>query len=345
MGIDSLIAGLDNGKIVDEKAAKELKESVKEKEDYELVGLTRLTSSAQPLSNHNTHARRDMVEKLDPNKIRRWDYSDRFDESFNFKDCEELIKDIKNHGQEIPAVVRRLKDDPDGYEYEVIYGCRRHYAASHLTNKEGIKTPLLARVLSDRLDNEAAAKLMDLENRSRQDITPYERCVSYRRFLGLNGDKAIYSSQKELLEALALTDEGEVSKATLSQMVAAGELNEVKELGGIFKGQRHKISWTLAYKLMQQWHKNKSVILNNISSVMELIEHLTADDAIKLLMDDGRVRAVVEPEYHALTNHPKLRLQSKKDAKKIAISIPVEVVNKASKKELLELLKGIIYEN
>ena len=111
---------------------------------------------------------------IDPETCMIRDDHDRIYDNLNAENCEDLIEGIKVHGQEIPAIVRRIEHSK--YQYELISGARRHWTTTYL-GKELI-------VEIRELNEEDIFLLSDEENRNRQDITDYERAIKYERALG-----------------------------------------------------------------------------------------------------------------------------------------------------------------
>ena len=69
---------------------------------------------------------------LDPARVRIWPGNARSYQHLSEDSCRELIDSIiAEGGQKVPAVVRRVEDDP-AYDYEVIAGTRRHWSISWL---------------------------------------------------------------------------------------------------------------------------------------------------------------------------------------------------------------------
>jgi ParB family chromosome partitioning protein len=101
-----------------------------------------------------------------------------------------------------------LRGDPD-HDIELIYGARRLFVARYL-NK-----PLLVdiREMSDR----EAIIAMDIENRQRTDISPYERAVSYARWLRTGH----FGSQDEVARAL------KISSSRVSRLLRLAKLPSV----------------------------------------------------------------------------------------------------------------------
>ena len=95
--------------------------------------------------------------------------------------CRELIDSIiAEGGQKVPAVVRRLEGDPH-HDYEVIAGTRRHWSISWLRANSYPDMQFVAQVA--QLDDEAAFRLADIENRARSDVSDLERARNYAEAL------------------------------------------------------------------------------------------------------------------------------------------------------------------
>ena len=114
----------------------------------------------------------------------------RFQRRFRFPEqaITELAESIKEHGVIQPILVRRLGD-----KYEIIAGERR-YKASLLAGKRTI--PAIVAELNDKDSAEVAL----IENVQRQDLTPIEEAVSYRKILDMG-----YLTQEQLADKLGKT--------------------------------------------------------------------------------------------------------------------------------------------
>lgn len=114
---------------------------------------------------------------LDPARVRVWGGNARVYSGLSEENCRELIDSIiAEGGQKVPAVVRRIDGDPE-YEFEVVAGTRRHFSVSWLRAHSYPEMTFLAQVAA--LDDEAAFRLADLENRARADISDIERAKNY----------------------------------------------------------------------------------------------------------------------------------------------------------------------
>jgi ParB family chromosome partitioning protein len=110
---------------------------------------------------------------LDPARVRPWAGNARSYNHLNEENCRELIDAIvAEGGQKVPAIVRRVDGDP-AFEFEVIAGTRRHWSISWLRQNSYPDMKFLAQVAD--LDDEAAFRLADIENRARKDVSDLER--------------------------------------------------------------------------------------------------------------------------------------------------------------------------
>lgn len=149
---------------------------------------------------------------LDPARVRVWPGNARSYAHLTEESCRELIDSIiAEGGQKVPAVVRRVEDDP-AYDYEVIAGTRRHWSISWLRAHNYPDMALLAQV--QQLDDEAAFRLADLENRARSDVSDLERARNYAAALADHYD----NHQTRMAERLR------VSKGWLSKMLRVAAL-------------------------------------------------------------------------------------------------------------------------
>ena len=144
---------------------------------------------------------------LDPARVRIWPGNARTYAHLSEENCRELIDSIiAEGGQKVPAVVRRIEGDPE-HEFEVIAGTRRHWSISWLRSHSYPDMQFVVQVA--QLDDEAAFRLADLENRARADVSDLERARNY-----LDALKAHYGNhQTRMAERLKL------SKGWLSKML------------------------------------------------------------------------------------------------------------------------------
>lgn len=151
-----------------------------------------------------------------PSPVNARDYA-----ALTYEDCADLIETLKSEGrQRTPAIVRPT-DDPD-HPYEIVAGLRRHWSICWLRANSYPDFRYLINV--QKLDDEAAFRFSDLENRARTDITDLERARSYREAL----DRYYYGDQARMAERIG------ISRRNLVRYIQLADLDSVfvEALGG-----------------------------------------------------------------------------------------------------------------
>jgi len=151
-------------------------------------------------------------ELVDPARCRMWAEHNRDYEKLDRDRCADLIESLLSQGrQEVPAIVRRVHDDPR-FDFEVICGARRHWTISWLRahNYPDFRFLVEIRELTD----EEAFRISDLENRARADLSDIERARDYLRAL----ERHYQGHQKTMAQRL------NVSEAWLSRYLDLARL-------------------------------------------------------------------------------------------------------------------------
>lgn len=120
---------------------------------------------------------------------------------FNEEAINELAESIKEHGVIQPIVVR-----PVGDKYEIIAGERR-YKASTLAGKATIPA-----IITD-LNDKDSAEVALIENVQRQNLTPIEEAISYKKILDMG-----YLNQTTLAEKLGKNQSTIANKLRLLEL-------------------------------------------------------------------------------------------------------------------------------
>lgn len=184
---------------------------------------------------------------------------------FNDQAINELAESIKIHGVIQPIVVRRISD-----KYEIIAGERR-YKASILAGKDTIPA------LVTNFDDKDSAEIALIENVQRQDLTPIEEAISYKKILDMG-----YISQTELGEKLGK------KQSTIANKLRLLNLNdEVQEAL-----MENKISERHARSLLKLDDKNQIFMLNRI--VNERLTVRKTDEEIEKLINSNVDNNIVE---------------------------------------------------
>jgi len=177
---------------------------------------------------------------------------------FNETAILELAESIKEHGVIQPIVVRKISD-----KYEIIAGERR-YKASVLAGKTTIPA-----IITD-LDDKNSAEIALIENVQRQDLTPIEEAISYKKILDMG-----YLNQSELADKLGKTQSTIANKLRLLNL--AEEVQEAL--------LEHKISERHARSLLKLDEDKQQVMLDRI--INERLTVRKTDEEIKKLLESS----------------------------------------------------------
>ncbi len=263
-------------------------------------------------------------ELVDPFECEMWEMHDRLGEEVTAESCMSLIRSIEKHGQKQPALGRRV-NKPKGQAVELIYGARRLFAARYL----GI--PLL--VVLRNLDTRAALIEMDIENRVRTDISPYERGLSYSRWLR----RGHFSSQVEIARALR------VSEAQISRLLRFAELPAVV-LQAFPSPSDIREEWAVVLARRLTDPERRERLLRRARACKGAGARLSAQAAYEVLLSEGPgparpVRARDEIIKDA-KGAPLLRVRFR--TKAVHLIVPKERVSASTLREITEGVKVMI---
>lgn len=216
--------------------------------DLKHSGVTPINESSVPTANKsaksfdlginsNPDNKSYSVKKISTDKIKLWKMANRL--VINDDNTKDLVESIKLNGQRIPAIVRPAQNG-----YELICGARRLYAC----NKLGLE--LLVAIV-DITDQEAVT-VMDIENRERLDISPYERGTDYKRWV----EEGIYKNYAQISDSIG------IKKALLSKYVKLATID--KRIVAAFHSPADiTIKWghALASMLEKDPSKKESLVL------------------------------------------------------------------------------------
>lgn len=154
----------------------------------------------------------DRTEWVDPARCRPWRLHNRDVDHLNEESCRDLIDAfLSAKKQRIPAIVRRLQNDPD-YDFEIIAGVRRWWTVQWLRAHHHPDFEYLVTI--QHVSDEEAFRVSDIENRSRKDISDWERANEYMRAL----EEFYDGSQSEMAEHL------KISRSWLSRLLDVARL-------------------------------------------------------------------------------------------------------------------------
>lgn len=154
----------------------------------------------------------DRTEWVDPLRCRPWRLHNRDIDHLDEETCRDLIDAfLSAKKQRIPAIVRRLQNDPD-HDFEIIAGVRRWWTVQWLRAHHHPDFEYLVTI--QHVSDEEAFRVSDIENRSRKDISDWERAKEYMRALNEFYD----GSQSEMAEHL------KISRSWLSRLLDVARL-------------------------------------------------------------------------------------------------------------------------
>ena len=227
---------------------------------------------------------------------------------FNEQSINELAESIKEHGVIQPIVVRRIGD-----KFEIIAGERR-YKASTLAGKTSI--PAIITTLNDKDSAEVAL----IENVQRQDLTPIEEAISYKKILDMG-----YIKQSELGEKLGKKQSTIANKLRLLNLD-----DEVQE--ALMENQ---ISERHARSLLKLNKKMQVLMLNRI--INERLTVRKTDEEIEKLLkeepDDAGEELIIDIKGDEKMNNDVLK----------EFNIPTEPIQESPNNEVFN--SGVAAEN
>ena len=251
-------------------------------------------------------AERTNVLSVDPGRCRPWKYHNRSTAWYTKERCQDLIDSIVKDGQLEPALARKIVGDAD-FDFELIYGMRRRFAAEFTHSKLKIRLT--------EADDAKAAVLMHIENADRQDITPMERAMSFQQQL----EAKIFSTQDAMAEAFGL------SKAQVSKLLKAAQLLKQTTIGQLF-ADKSAVPVEAAYQLATLMDRPgaKEVVFKAAQNLLAKGEsRRTPAATLKVLsgsLDRSRHVEPMKREYHV---GPSTRMLVTRNAKgKLTLAFP-----------------------
>jgi ParB/RepB/Spo0J family partition protein len=212
------------------------------------------------------------IAAINPFRCRMWGHHDRLDSYITEQSCKAEIASFEAHGQVVPALGRPLRGDSE-HDVELIYGARRLFVARHLNRKLLVEL----RELSDQ----EAVVAMDIENRQRADISPYERGVSYASWLRAN----FFRSQDELAHAL------KISSSQVSRLIKLTRIPPV--VVQAFRSPAELCeAWGLELVGLLEDTQRRDLVIRRARAIAALSSRPTAEEVFQqLVAEPGQSRA------------------------------------------------------
>lgn len=136
---------------------------------------------------------------LDPKVIRSTEFRNRDPHALlaHDQDFVELTRSIQRHGQHTPIRVRPVSDG-SAYQYEIVFGHRRHAACLVLDAASSQGCRVLASIDADCADAKNLVLKMYLENAARLDLSAFETGRMFQQWL----DEKLFANQESIAAAI-----------------------------------------------------------------------------------------------------------------------------------------------
>lgn len=264
------------------------------------------------------------VVTVNPFDCRMWDMHDRLEAQITEESCKSEIDSFIRHGQFIPVLGRPLRGDPS-HKFELIYGARRLFVARHLN------LPLVAemREMSDR----EAIVAMDIENRQRSDISPYERGRSYARWLRAGH----FGSQDDIARAL------KISASQVSRLLKLAQLPPVV-IDAFDNPAEICEGWGLEIKQALDDPERRHATIRAARNASSLTPRLPAKEVYRKLIVAARGRRI-KPTAHDevvkdIGGKPLFRI--KHQSSSIAFVVPIEQATADAMERMRQAISEIL---
>jgi len=266
------------------------------------------------------------IETVSPFRCRMWAHHDRLDTSINERTCRAEIESFSKHGQLVPVLGRSVSDGST-YQFELIYGARRLFVARHLNQPLRVEV----RELSDR----EAIVALDIENRQRSDISPYERGLSYARWLSAG----LFQSQEELSRVL------KVSASQVSRLLKLTRLPPL--VVDAFPAPSHICEvWGLALAELMEDPARRQATLRRARAICAMDRRPSGGDVIRQLLAaaKGGRRPTQPPRDEVVKDGagtPLFRIRHQ--SRHVALLLPMETVSSQSLAQICDALVQILH--
>ena len=212
-----------------------------------------------------------VVLRLDPKRIRASEFANRHERSLDAADPAviALKDDIGRRGQLDPIRVRPLVGSAD-FDYEIVYGHRRHAVALALDHETDEGFRVLALLDAAAVDAREHVLKMHSENFARSDLSPYEYGQMYASWLGAG----CFQTQSDIATAVGL-DQSVISTyvriATLPGPVLAAfgdpraiALRWARDLGAALKMDEAKVLAAAAEIALRATPRDPQLVLREL---------------------------------------------------------------------------------
>jgi len=265
------------------------------------------------------------ITPINPFRCRMWEFHDRLEAHISEHTCRAEIASFTAHGQFVAVLGRPLRGDPN-HDVELITGARRLFVARHLNKPLAVEL----RTLSDK----EALIAMDTENRLRKDISPYERALSYARWLR-NGH---FKSQDDIARAL------KISPAQVSRVLRVAQLPTVV-VKAFNDPTEIRESW--ATRLLHRFEDRgaRMSLIDAARSLGALSERLPVKEVYSRLLAASSMGRKLAPQRHDVVvrgdqGAPLFRIRHQRDS--VALLLPLDAVVERTMRDISAAVARIL---
>ena len=265
--------------------------------------------------------------RFDPTRCRVWNLHDRLEESITAESCAREIASTKEHGQILACLGRPVKDDPD-YDVEIILGARRLFVARYLK----IEIVVVVQELTDR----QAVIAMDADNRLRKNISPYERGMSYTRWIR----RGLFETQDDIASAL------QISASQVSRLCKLASLPSV--IVGAFRTEADvRENWGLRISKMLEDPRRRAAAIQAARLINCAEERLSPREIFRKIMASGTNGNAPSDLSHdrvvkAADGSTLFRVRQQVDT--VALFVPIERISQSSLDAIESAIREILQQ-
>lgn len=265
------------------------------------------------------------ITMMNPFRCRMWEFHDRLEAHISEATCRAEIASFTAHGQFVAVLGRSLKGNAS-HDVELITGARRLFVARHLNKPLAVEM----RTLSDK----EALIAMDTENRLRKDITPYERALSYSRWLR----SGYFNSQDDIARAL------KISPSQVSRVLKLAQLPAVV-VEAFDNPTEIRENWGRRLLSKLEEPGARQALIDTARSIVAQKDRPPVKDVYRQLLTASAKGRRLKPRHHDVVVRGEngatlFRIRHQRDA--VALVLPLESVAERTLRDISDAVAGIL---
>jgi ParB family transcriptional regulator, chromosome partitioning protein len=265
------------------------------------------------------------ITMMNPFRCRMWEFHDRLEAHISEATCRSEIASFSTHGQFVAALGRSLKGDAS-HDVELITGARRLFVARHLNKPLAVEL----RPLSDK----EALIAMDTENRLRKDISPYERALSYSRWLR----SGLFDSQEDIARAL------KISPSQVSRVLQLAQLPTVI-VEAFDNPTEIRENWGRSLLARLEVPSTRTALVETARSLIAKSERRPVNEVYRKLLAASAKGRKLKPRHHDVVVRAEngatlFRIRHQRDS--VALLLPLENVAERTLRDISDAVAAIL---